>query len=138
MPRKIDGLDVDDFIERYRSGESCTHIGRVHQVSADVVRDRLTHRGISELRRPHTYVKKRGRLRTDIDLNDLVRRYDEGASILALSREFSLARTAVTKRIKDSGRTLRSASEANRLRMQRLDFTRRSERAPGEIGRAPV
>lgn len=120
---------MNDFVRRYRAGQSCTNIARVHQISPDIVRARLRERGITDLRRGPAYITSTKRRRTDIAVDSLLADYDAGASVLALSRKYRLARSGVVRRIEESGRKVRSRSEANRLRMQALSFPERAELA---------
>ena len=61
-----------------------------------------------------------GTLRVTVDTDDLVRRYNAGESVLAISKAVGVSRPTVRNRLLSLGLPVRSASEANRIRMDAM------------------
>lgn len=58
--------------------------------------------------------------RANIDTDDLVRLYASGESVNALAEKFGFSRPTITRYLKGAGVTLRSASEQERIKWERM------------------
>ena len=65
--------------------------------------------------------------RMELDVAEIVRRYQAGESVLALAKAIGVSRYSIQKRLEESGIRIRDGSEANILRMQRLSFDERRD-----------
>lgn len=125
MPPKPTPLDTADLVERYRAGESLADLARSCHADLARIRTALVDAGV-EIRGPGAANRASGKRRLDIDETDLVRRYAEGASVLALSKALGVSRRTITDRLTAAGVELRDGSAANRLRMARMTFAERA------------
>lgn len=67
--------------------------------------------------------------RKDLNIDDIRRAYDSGDSVLKMSKDFSVSRPVILRRLAEMGVAVRSRSEANRIRMSRLSPADRSDLA---------
>lgn len=89
-------------------------------VSPDVLSLKLRALGVvisKKNRRPHNFM--------EIDVREIVRRYENGESVLSLARKFGVSRGVITKRLKEADIELRNSSQAMYLRMARTSFEER-------------
>ncbi|MFL0711665.1 MAG: helix-turn-helix domain-containing protein [Microcella pacifica] len=107
----------------YRSGQSFAQIGAELGKHPESLRRAIQRRRI-ELR-PNTYTAPN---RTETPA-DVAGRYQAGESILALARSYQVSRTVVRRWLSESAVELRTASEANRVRMSKLTAEERSKLA---------
>ncbi|MFF4900444.1 hypothetical protein [Streptomyces sp. NPDC001068] len=98
---------------------------RAHKTSHGRIRGILTAAEV-EIRTTGEHVRRTGIRRAAIDDAEIIRRYQAGESELALSRALSVSRPTIRRRLVEAGVTIRTGSEANRLRMQRLTFEERA------------
>jgi len=101
---------MDDIASRYESGESAKDIAKSLGVHVATVYNRLKRTGLKPV----------SRLYRTVDNAEIARLYVSGVSELAISKMFGIARTAIRARLLKAGIVIRTASEANVIRMARL------------------
>jgi len=114
MPIKADPPDTDDCVRRYLAGESVPQIAEAL--------------GVTSGRRRHIYaalhaagvIKRKGPTRNPVDSIEAAGLYASGESILALSKRYSVSRTAISRLLVAAGVKLRSASEQERIKWGRM------------------
>lgn len=143
-PMKRLDIDRDNVVERYRSGETISHICEVFTADYKTIRTILTRAGVeirpkseetrlrmsklsaSEIdalmapaRVAHQSVKGRPNLkgRVTVDDVDIVARYSAGESEKAIAESLGVSRQVVRRRLLDAGVTPRDGSASMRIRM---------------------
>jgi hypothetical protein len=94
--------DVDEVVRRYQAGASLKTIGRAMGITADAVRTALIQAGVS--RRPAILSP-----RSDLNRDDVRRRYAAGESVYALARALGSTEYLVRKSIERAGTERRKA-----------------------------
>jgi hypothetical protein len=99
-------VDVDEVVRRYQAGASLKTVGRALGITADTVRTALIQAGVS--RRPAVLSP-----RSDLDTDDVRRRYEAGESVYAIARTLRSTEHLVRKAIERAGmeRPLRKLAE---------------------------
>jgi very-short-patch-repair endonuclease len=67
--------------------------------------------------------------RIDLDIDDLIRRYEDGDSVLAMSRDLGVSRTVVVNNLHRIALAPRTSKQAGRLRAARLSPAQRKAQA---------
>ena len=111
-------FDIDDCIRRYRAGESLQGIGRTLGVKGDTLRVRFVKRGVPL--RSKADATRLARIVPIPNLNELIRRYISGDSMLQLAKEIGISRAALIDRFKASGVGIRNQSVALKARWRRI------------------
>ena len=122
MPRKFTAAQIDYAESLVRNGELVKDAAAAIRISPDVLSKKLRDRGID------TSAGKRGRPahnRITSDFTDAIKAYISGESILSVSKRIGVSRVAFATRLSEAGVYIRSGSEANIIRMQRLSFDER-------------
>lgn len=101
MGRKVPPADKDKAVEFYLAGESAKQAANLAGLNEKTVLRELTARGIP---------RHRGR-----PLDGVADAYRAGASVLELSRHYSVSRRTIDDRLKRAGVGKRTASEQNRI-----------------------
>jgi len=58
-----------------------------------------------------------------LDINDIKNRYAAGEAVSSMAKNLSVSRTVIVRRLKELGLSIRSGSDANKLRMSRLSVS---------------
>lgn len=106
-----------EFCRRYQGGESTQQIGRDAGLDPDLVRRILVARGTQiRTRSEAQMIAQRHRRKITDEISQQMRaRYDDGASIVGLAKQFGFHRKQVTQALAESGATMRSRADAVRL-----------------------
>ncbi|WP_369123291.1 helix-turn-helix domain-containing protein [Nocardia puris] len=114
---------IDQIVEMYRAGKSYTQIGAILGKDPASLRDAIQRRGI-ELPR-NTYRSPKAMPAPP----DIASRYAEGQSVLALAEQCGVSRRVVDRWLTEAGVTLRSRSEAGKVRAERMSPAERRRQA---------
>lgn len=125
MPARRD-LDRDELIQLYEAGKTIEELATHFGVAFETAQARLKETGVP-LRTRSESAAARHRLKREQRLPEAAVRklFDEGASVLAMSKHFGASRGTIRERLQDLGLKLRSGSEANSLRMAKLTSQQR-------------
>jgi len=118
-------LDVDYIVDQYRSGRSQIDIARELGVGRGAIKRRLKSRNI-EIRSP----AEQKRINIE-NLDELAERYQEGESMQALATEVDANRSTLKSRFKNRGIDIRSGSEAQKRRWERVKAEGRTDELVG-------
>lgn len=114
MAPKIPAHKLDDAVSLYLSGEPMEKIQASTGISLTSLYRVFRARGIPSRK-----------TRTDIPMTEIVRKYEAGSSLNALSREYAVSRGAIAKRMTDMGIELRDMSAAGKARNEALSESER-------------
>ncbi len=104
-------FDIDHLIDLYEAGNTTGEVAALVGCCPSVIQKRLKAAGIKFRK------SKRMPLVRDVDASEILRRYNEGASVKALSKEFGCSRDTIARRLKAGGVVPRGRSESMYLRM---------------------
>lgn len=121
MARERISIDLDDLRRRYEAGAGTPALAKHFGVSIATIAKRLTKAGV-----PLRNLKQAGAVqRVEIDVDDLRARFDRGESVLAISKALGISRMTINRRMDEIGLKARSGTEANIIRMSRMDDSAR-------------
>lgn len=133
MTRERVPIDRNDLRRRYEDGASTVELAAELGYTPDTI--------IKNLRAVGTRIRtasEAGRLAkgVNIDMADVIARYNNGDSVLAIAAATGVSRPTIVRRLKAAGITIRTGSEANKIRMGRTDVeARRRLTAPANAER---
>jgi very-short-patch-repair endonuclease len=116
-------LNVDEIICRYTAGEPASSIAKSMDVGLHTISNRLINAGV-EVRSREAAISLAKKL--PIDTDEVVRRYKAGNSELAISQALGHSRSAIRRRLIEAGISVRSGSEAGKIRMRRMSPEQRA------------
>lgn len=102
--------------------KSIVEIMKITRASETFIRKVMCEKGI-----PHSLYVRMPTNRIKLPVEEIIRKYKEGVSILALSKEYGVSRIVIKNRLIENGEQFRSGSEANFLRMKKLSKEERMQ-----------
>lgn len=132
--------DRDDLRRGYEEGMSTVDLATMFDLTPGTVARRLRAAGVRIRTASEASRLAKG---VDVDMSDVIARHDNGDSVLAIATAAGVSRGTIVRRLRAAGIPIRTGSEANRIRMSRIDVEgRRRLTAPAnaerQIGRAHV
>jgi len=114
MVRPSTFLDTDDLVRDYESGVTAQKLAEKHGVGIRTIQNSLARMG-AHVRRLAEANGLRAPQCAVLDTDALVRDYEAGVSLKALSRKHGVSRCAIGQRLERRGVSIRGRSSANRL-----------------------
>ncbi|HZU75950.1 MAG TPA: hypothetical protein VFA70_04245, partial [Dehalococcoidia bacterium] len=119
MPTKGRPLDRDYLVREYLNGRSGT------ELALELGWGKAVSRIYNELRRAGVAIRPQAgqinlKRRVAIDLADLVRAYEGGASVALLSRQLGCTRKTIASRLREAGVALRGRHDAELLKWRQM------------------
>lgn len=115
MPRKINNINIDHIINEYHTGKSIIQIAEEINIPASSLYNRVKRGGFTPIKG-----RKKTRGRVDLPVNEIIEIYESGESIKKIAKKFNTSRTVVKHRLKEAGVALRTRSEQEKIKWDRM------------------
>jgi transcriptional regulator with XRE-family HTH domain len=133
MTRERKAIDRDDLRRRYEDGASTVELARLLDCTPDTITKYLRACGARIRTASEAARLAKG---VDVDIDDIISRYNNGDSVLAIAKAFGVSRPTIIRRLAAAGLDTRTVSEANKIRMSRASIeARRLLTAPANAER---
>lgn len=119
MSRKRLHIDIDDLIDRYSKGATCTELAAIFGCEAQSIRKRLRNAGVTLVNRSHALKGVPRTIKDSAVIAEICASYQSGESELSLSKRFNVSRLCIRGTLIRNGIETRNRLVANRLMMSK-------------------